>query len=110
MVEGNDNHTNEPDSGSGTPKRRGGLFGARRVASVFRNRNQVRSCGCRCLPPSLVHSYDGVDGRAIRSVLVSSGLAPCAEPPILLTAATGWLPVSPRLAVRLTACSDALHP
>ena len=30
MVEGNDNHTNEPDSGSGTPKRRGGLFGARR--------------------------------------------------------------------------------
>lgn len=30
MVEGNENHTNEPGSGSGTPKRRGGLFGARR--------------------------------------------------------------------------------
>jgi len=34
MVEGNDNHTNEPDSGSGTPKRRGGLFGARRTGRV----------------------------------------------------------------------------
>ncbi len=30
MVEGNENHTNEPDSGSSTQKRRGGLFGARR--------------------------------------------------------------------------------
>ena len=30
MVEGNDNHTNEPDSGTGTPRRRGGLFGGRR--------------------------------------------------------------------------------
>lgn len=30
MVEGNENHTNEPDSGTGTPRRRGGLFGARR--------------------------------------------------------------------------------
>ena len=30
MVEGNENNTNEPDSGSSTPKRRGGLFGARR--------------------------------------------------------------------------------
>ncbi|HZW41638.1 MAG TPA: Rne/Rng family ribonuclease [Agromyces sp.] len=30
MVEGNENQTNEPESGSGTPKRRGGLFGARR--------------------------------------------------------------------------------
>jgi len=38
MVEGNDNHTNEPDSGSGTPKRRGGLFGARRTG-------RVRACG-----------------------------------------------------------------
>lgn len=34
MVEGNDNHTNEPDSGSGTPKRRGSLFGARRTGRV----------------------------------------------------------------------------
>lgn len=31
MVEGNENHTNEPDSGNGTQKRRGGLFGARRA-------------------------------------------------------------------------------
>ncbi len=31
MVEGNENHTNEPDSGTSTPKRRGGLFGARRT-------------------------------------------------------------------------------
>ena len=30
MVEGNENNTNEPDSGSSTQKRRGGLFGARR--------------------------------------------------------------------------------
>ncbi len=30
MVEGNENNTNEPESGSSTPKRRGGLFGARR--------------------------------------------------------------------------------
>ena len=30
MVEGNENQTNEPESGSGAPKRRGGLFGARR--------------------------------------------------------------------------------
>lgn len=30
MVEGNETNTNEPDSGNGTPRRRGGLFGARR--------------------------------------------------------------------------------
>ena len=30
MVEGNENNTNEPESGNSTPKRRGGLFGARR--------------------------------------------------------------------------------
>ncbi|HEY6801290.1 MAG TPA: Rne/Rng family ribonuclease, partial [Agromyces sp.] len=30
MVEGNDNNTNEPDSGN-TPRRRGGLFGSRRA-------------------------------------------------------------------------------
>ncbi len=32
MVEGNENTRNEPDSGSSAPKRRGGLFGARRGA------------------------------------------------------------------------------
>lgn len=30
MVEGNENNQSEPDSGTGTPKRRGSLFGARR--------------------------------------------------------------------------------
>lgn len=30
MVEGNENNQSEPDSGTGTPRRRGGLFGARR--------------------------------------------------------------------------------
>ena len=32
MVEGNDNTTNEPESGTSAPKRRGGLFGSRRGA------------------------------------------------------------------------------
>lgn len=41
MVEGNENNQSEPDSGTGTPKRRGSLFGARRGRSRTPERDEL---------------------------------------------------------------------
>lgn len=45
MVEGNENKTNEPDSGNSTPRRRGGLFGARRGGRGRASQERVELTG-----------------------------------------------------------------
>lgn len=89
MVEGNENHTNEPESGSGTPKRRGGLFGARR-GSRGKATEERRNAG-------------GVEPEAPRAVTdAPSGMSDAGD-----TSPAAEVPAAPAAPVDVDAEADA---
>ncbi|MBT2499968.1 Rne/Rng family ribonuclease [Agromyces sp. ISL-38] len=53
MVEGNEKNNNEPETGSGAPKRRGGLFGARRSARSRAGQEQRPAATLDPTPPPI---------------------------------------------------------
>jgi ribonuclease E len=80
MVEGNDNHTNESDSGSGTPRRRGGLFSARRSGRMRTTEPAVlngESPVDEPVPPAL--ESDAPDARPAEEPAVAASVESEAE-------------------------------
>ena len=64
MVEGNENNTDAPESGNSTPKRRGGLFGARRGGRGRAGQERAELTGQGESPAETVVERDPVGGDA----------------------------------------------
>ncbi|MDQ0896137.1 Rne/Rng family ribonuclease [Agromyces ramosus] len=80
MVEGNENHTNEPESGSGTPKRRGGLFGARRGSRGKATEERRNAGGVEPeAKPAVTDAPSGVSGAGDVPAAADEAAAPVAS-------------------------------